>query len=102
MVCEVCVCVCVCLCVPSDMPSRLSLQREKRRVLSGLPWSFTSSAGASPDPTQNGTAPNTYVTAQNTHTHTRTLTLTHSLLHTHKHTHTLSFTHTHTLSHTHT
>lgn len=35
---------------PSEMPSRLSLQSEKRSVLSGLPCSLVSSAGASPCP----------------------------------------------------
>lgn len=33
---------------PSEMPSKLSLQREKRRVLSGLPCSLVSSAWPSP------------------------------------------------------
>lgn len=33
---------------PSEMPSRLSLQREKRSVLSGLPCSLVSSAWPSP------------------------------------------------------
>lgn len=33
---------------PSEIPSRLSLQREKRRVLSGLQWCLVSSAGVYP------------------------------------------------------